>query len=98
MVGVKPTLCTTHMLIVFAVSETSTRRRKGRERRKSSRSIPLSSNDPTKRVSSRMQNTHAVPAMAATAAQSMYGLPEIPAMSRSLIVERMQAIAPVVIR
>ena len=43
-------------------------------------------------------NTHAVHAMAATADQSMYGLPEIPAISCSLIVEMMQASAPRVIR
>jgi hypothetical protein len=43
-------------------------------------------------------NTHAVPAMAGTADQSMYGLPEISTISRSLIVERMQASTPVVIR
>ena len=36
--------------------------------------------------------------MRAAVNQSMYGLPEMSAISRSLIVERMQAIAPVVIR
>ena len=43
-------------------------------------------------------NTHAMSEKAGTADQSMYGLPEISAISCSLIVEMMQASTPRVIR